>query len=46
MGIARYSSHWSPHNPEAVGSSPTPAILLIPYVIRNYTTTNPNQSKA
>ena len=26
MGIARYSSHWSPHNPEAVGSSPTPAI--------------------
>jgi len=26
MGIARYSSHWSPHNPEAAGSSPAPAI--------------------
>ena len=46
MGKARYSSHWSPHNPEAAGSSPAPAILLIPYVIRSYTTTNPNQSKA
>ena len=23
------------HNPEAAGSSPAPAILLIPYVIRN-----------
>ena len=26
MGKARYSSHWSPHNPEAAGSSPAPAI--------------------
>ena len=26
MGIARYSSHWSPHNPEAAGSSPALAI--------------------
>ena len=31
------------HNPEAAGSSPAPAILLIPYVIRNYNTTKPNQ---
>ena len=29
-----------------VTASPAPAILLIPYVIRSYTTTNPNQSKA
>ena len=43
MGIARYSSHWSPHNPEAAGSSPAPAILLIPYVIRSYNTTKPNK---
>ena len=28
MGKARYSSHWSSHNPEAAGSSPVPAILL------------------
>ena len=31
------------HNPEAAGSSPAPAILLIPYVIRNYNTTKPNK---
>ena len=31
------------HNPEAAGSSPAPAILLIPYVIRSYNTTKPNQ---
>ena len=24
MGKARYSSHWSSHNPEAAGSSPAP----------------------
>ena len=29
-----------------ITASPAPAILLIPYVIRSYTTTNPNQSKA
>ena len=31
------------HNPEAAGSSPAPAILLIPYVIRSYNTTKPNK---
>ena len=29
MGKARYSSHWSSHNPEAAGSSPAPAMLLV-----------------
>ena len=34
MGKAWYSSLWAPHNPEAAGASPAPAILLNPYVIR------------
>ena len=27
MGKAWYSSLWAPHNPEAAGSSPAPAII-------------------
>ena len=33
MGKVWYSSHWSPHNPEAVGSSPTPAITKASFSI-------------
>ena len=41
--IAWCSAQWSSHNPEAAGSSPAPAILLIPYGIRSYNTTKPNK---